>query len=305
MRKFALLLLFAAFVSAQEEKGAPGEEEAKGSGLDSLGGALGGGPDWKAKPIDFTKVDRTIRKLPELNAPLFALFLFGPDGKTRVWAVLDSSKEAVKFGTKDILYLDRNADGDLTGKDERIGPNPKCGMFDVGDFREPGTDVVHTAFVITCSAKGLWFQMQWAGETPITGSCALAPSAKEAPIFVPGTERPFDFAWAGGALKRGRENDVRVRIGSRGDRDAAFSWVEDEKFLPEGEKVLVQLVCKDAAGVERKLTADLKERASGGVYCGRVKIPKDAAKGSALLRVRLPDSSAYESFTTEIPLTIE
>ena len=57
--------------------------------------------------------------------------------------------------------------------------------------------------------------------------------------------------------------------------------------------------------MERKLTAELKERASGGIYHGPVKIPKDAAKGPALLRVRLPDSSAYESFTTEIPVTID
>lgn len=301
LRRFALPLLFAAFVSAQEEEGAPGQEEAADGGLGALGGALSGKP----KPIDFAKVDRTIRKLPELKSPLYCLFLFGPDGETRVWAVLDSSAEAAKSRVRDILYLDRNADGDLTGGDERIAANPKCGMFDIPDFREPGTDVVHTGFGMTCSGDLVSYHIRWAGETAITGSCAFAASPREAPIFVPGTERPFDFAWAGETLKRGKENDVRIRIGSRGDRDAAFSWLMDEKFLPEGERVLVQLVCKDAAGAERKLTADLKERAPGGIYRGPMRVPKDAAKGPAIMRVRLPDSSAYESYVTDLSLTIE
>lgn len=294
VRKLAFLLVFAVLAPAQEEEGC-GEEEAAAGGLDALKGL-----DWKAKPIDFSKVDRTIRKLPELNEPLYGLFLFGPEGKTRVWAVLDKSVKG-----SNVLYLDRNADGDLTGKDERIAPNPKCGMFDIPDFREPGTDVVHTGFGMTRTKDLVWsYSIRWAGETRITGACAFAPSPKDAPILVPGTERPFDFAWAGGAIKRGQENDFKVRIGNRGDRDAAFSWV-DETFLPEGEKVLVQLVCKDTGGTERKLTGELKERTKGGIYHGPVKIPKDAARGPATLRVRLPESSAYESFTTEIPVTIE
>jgi hypothetical protein len=291
MRKLALLLLFAAFVCAQDEEGAPGEEEARDGGLGALGGVL----SKKPKPIDFAKVDRRIGRLPELKSPLYCLFLFGPDGETRVWAVLDGQ----------VLYLDRNADGDLTGRDERIAANPKCGMFDIPDFREPGTDVVHTGFGMTVGRDSVSYHIRWAGETAITGACAFAPSPKDAPIFVPGTERPFDFAWAGETLKRGKENDVRVRIGSRGDRDAAFSWLMDEKFLPEGERVLVQIVCKDAAGAERNLTADLKERAPGGIYRGPVRIPKDAAKGPAIMRVRLPDSSAYESYVTDLPVTIE
>jgi hypothetical protein len=36
-----------------------------------------------------------------------------------------------------------------------------------------------------------------------------------------------------------------------------------------------------------------------------VRVPKDAKPGPAKMRVRLPESSAYESFTTEIPVNIE
>jgi hypothetical protein len=41
------------------------------------------------------------------------------------------------------------------------------------------------------------------------------------------------------------------------------------------------------------------------LYHGPVRVPKDAKPGPAIMRVRLPESSEYESFTTEIPVTIE
>ncbi|MHC4848464.1 MAG: hypothetical protein ACYTEG_08420, partial [Planctomycetota bacterium] len=64
------------------------------------------------RPIDFDKIERRIERLPKLNKPLYGLFLFG---EKKVWAVLDKSAE-----TYDLLYIDRNADGDLTAKNERI-----------------------------------------------------------------------------------------------------------------------------------------------------------------------------------------
>lgn len=40
------------------------------------------------------------------------------------------------------------------------------------------------------------------------------------------------------------------------------------------------------------------------LYHGPVRVPKDAEPGPAVMRVRLPESSAYESFTTTLPVTI-
>jgi hypothetical protein len=305
MRRLALALLLAGLALAQEEEGAVGEEEATEDGLGALAGER-----WKAKPIDFKKVDRTIGKLPALNSPLFGLFLFGPEGKTRVWAVIGRS--ARDNEAYDVLYLDRNADGDLTGKDERIAgvPMPDDGKtmpgvdFRIGDFREPRTDVVHTEFEIYWQPPFAGYRIKWSSGAMVGGDCGFGSSPAEAPVFVPGTDRPFEFAPWGRKLERGRENDVMVQIGNRGDRDDAFSWV-DERFLPEGEKVLVQLVCKDSSGVERKVNAELKERLRVGIFHGPLKVPKDAATGPATLRVRLPDSSAYESFPSELAVTIE
>jgi hypothetical protein len=73
-----------------------------------------------ADVADLGKVDRRIAKEPTYNAekPLYGLYVFGPEGKTSVWAVLDKSKPELDH--YDILYFDRNADSDLTALDERI-----------------------------------------------------------------------------------------------------------------------------------------------------------------------------------------
>src|SRR5262245_7872130 len=62
---------------------------------------------------DLSKIDRKIGKEPAYESqskPKYCLVVFGPEAKTRVWLVLDG----------DVLYVDRNGDGDLTGEDERI-----------------------------------------------------------------------------------------------------------------------------------------------------------------------------------------
>jgi hypothetical protein len=71
-----------------------------------------------ARAVDYAKIDRTIAKEPayQSKAPKYALLLFGPEARLRVWAVLDG-------GT---LYLDRDGDGDLTGKGERFDRLADC-----------------------------------------------------------------------------------------------------------------------------------------------------------------------------------
>lgn len=64
-----------------------------------------------ASAADLTKIDRTIGKEPAYETkPKYCLVVLGPEAKTRVWLVLDG----------DILYADRNGDGDLTAEDERM-----------------------------------------------------------------------------------------------------------------------------------------------------------------------------------------
>src|SRR5262245_47600041 len=79
-----------------------------------------------ARGADLTKIDRTIAKEPayESESPSYGLLVFGPEAKSRAWLVLDG----------DILYVDRNCNGDLTEEGERLViKNPKRNK------KKPGT----------------------------------------------------------------------------------------------------------------------------------------------------------------------
>jgi hypothetical protein len=65
-----------------------------------------------AVATDLSKIDRTIRKEPvyKSKSPKYCLLVFGAEAAARVWLVLDG----------DILYVDRNGNGDLTEDGDRV-----------------------------------------------------------------------------------------------------------------------------------------------------------------------------------------
>lgn len=64
-----------------------------------------------AQAAGLTKIERRLIKEPVYQAkPKYCLLVFGPEAKTKVWLVIDG----------DTLYVDRNGNGDITEKDERI-----------------------------------------------------------------------------------------------------------------------------------------------------------------------------------------
>ena len=80
--------------------------------------ALAADPDAQGKhSVDLTKIERKIGKLPPLKSenPLYGLLVFGMDASKRVWLVRDD----------DVLYVDRNGNGDLTEQGERVAADPK------------------------------------------------------------------------------------------------------------------------------------------------------------------------------------
>jgi hypothetical protein len=69
------------------------------------------------------QIDRTIRKEPvyQSGGPGYCLLVFGPKAETRVWLVLDLLSELTDpKGEKDVLYVDRDGDGDLTAPAKRV-----------------------------------------------------------------------------------------------------------------------------------------------------------------------------------------
>jgi hypothetical protein len=75
-------------------------------------------PAWAA---DLTKIERSLRKEPvyQTKMPKYCLLVFGPEAKTRVWLVLDGKT----------LYVDRNANGDLTDDGEKIAGKKGLDVF--------------------------------------------------------------------------------------------------------------------------------------------------------------------------------
>jgi hypothetical protein len=233
----------------------------------------GGGPAWAGDVPDLSKTNRRIVKEPAYKAkqPLYGLYVFGPQARTRVWAVLDKSRpDAPDY---DVLYFDRNADGDLTAADERIEGKVAGGSvtFAVGSFTDPLTGQKHTG--LTISRHGgehgrVMLEMNWCGKVLVRGGYAPAPgpytqfaqSPAEAPVLWPGADGPFSFQfWDQKPLAVGSAGDVRVFLGHRGHGKNTFCAVPDT-FLPRQVPVLATLIYKDKDGKEKRARSELRER---------------------------------------------
>src|SRR5713101_2454346 len=90
-----------------------------------------------ASAVDLAKIDRRIGKEPAYQAkPQYCLLVFGPEAGFRVWLVLDG----------DVLYVDRNGNGDLTEKRERFAgiKYPEGSKWLIGDILEADGRARHT-----------------------------------------------------------------------------------------------------------------------------------------------------------------
>ena len=95
---------------------------------------------------DLAKIDRTIVKEPAYETqPRYCLLVFGPNAETRVWLVEDG----------ETLYVDRNANGDLTEQGEALQPTKKQKLSGYRDAQYETVKIVpadgsstHTEFKI-------------------------------------------------------------------------------------------------------------------------------------------------------------
>jgi hypothetical protein len=92
-----------------------------------------------AGAADLSKIDRTIAREPAYRfQPQYCLLVFGSQARFRVWLVQDG----------DVLYVDRNGNGDLTEKGKRV-----AGLA-VGDITEPGRGMIHKALSVRIQKDG-------------------------------------------------------------------------------------------------------------------------------------------------------
>jgi hypothetical protein len=243
--------------------------------LSLLWATIGGCLVWASLKVeagqpDYGAVDRTIRKQPSYTStkPLYGLALFGERGEKRVWFVLDKSD--AQGEQYDVLYLDRNADGDLTGPGKRF--TLKEGKFDLGNFTDPATGAKHTAFQLRVD-KGdnpdVMISLRWKGdlkfgggypENPETGYMKLATKPADAPVIWVNADPPFRFQrWYGRELEIDGSSDLKVFLGQPGSGRSTFFGAQTH-FLPDAEVVKATLIFRDRDGKEQRSVCELKER---------------------------------------------
>jgi hypothetical protein len=225
-----------------------------------------------AEPPDLSKLDRSIKKEPAYTAkqPLYGLAVFGPRADAKVWMVLD--KSAADRDTYDVLHIDLNADGDLTGAGERLDVG-EGGKFRVGVYKDPATGVAHTGFAVGIQEKGgattVMLSLRWRGkydigggypEDPDSGYMRFAAKPADAPVVWAFGDGPLRFQrWYGAKLAIGRDEDFRVFLGQPGRGPSTFCAVR-EHILPAGATVKATLVYRDEMGKEQRAVCELKER---------------------------------------------
>jgi hypothetical protein len=96
-----------------------------------------------AAAADLTKTDRSLRKEPAYKgSPKYCLLVFGPRADFRVWLVQDG----------DVLYVDRNGNGDLTEEGEQVRPKSTADnylLFEAGSVSDG--KLTHTELTVARS----------------------------------------------------------------------------------------------------------------------------------------------------------
>jgi len=190
-----------------------------------------------ASAVDLNKIDPTIAKEPVYHskAPTYCLLVFGHEAKTRVWLVLDG----------DVLYVDRNGDGDLTQGDECCKPaQPPLGGrwhdYVIGDIidLDGRTKYADLRLRATKGGEAILSVRAYGGHKQKAGldeeSLRFADRPKTAPIVHFGGPlsirvRPFK-------LVRGKTDaEILAEMGTPGRGEGTFAWVWDWNICPVAE----------------------------------------------------------------------
>lgn len=230
---------------------------------------------------DLTKIDRTIAKEPVYkHKPKYCLLVFGPEAKTRVWLVVDG----------DVLYVDRNGNGDLTERDEKVswtGNRCRAGDLTCVPGKEGHTDLRVRKYGSVFEVS-LWYDDNHYGVGHQEADpFEFADRASEAPVAHVGgplsirlsyhwteAEKPLGFhVWVG---TPGLGKGPFAARGLEGIKPPVVA-VADIEF-PAADGGMPPIVTKET----------LKECCCGAVE-GSLRVPGKAGKGVAKVTVHIPD----------------
>ena len=282
-----------------------------------------------AADADWLKnIDRTIRKEPvyETKSPRYALLVFGPRAKDRVWLVHDGAT----------LYIDRKADGDLTDPADKVASEALPGgtakdaylRFLVGDL--PVNGRIHKNLKIFASlltesgnavesrqnaraalaadpktrAYGVYLEVDWPGlkgkgdggrtiqqAGPVDGNGTLLFGARpaEAPVICFGGPLQITFEAPPPALRLGWDNTAIMVVGSAGQGPGTTAALAYEGTIPDAAAPIVEATFP-APGTGRPALRqhyELKDRCCGVNLYGTLRPPPEAGPGVASLTVSL------------------
>jgi hypothetical protein len=137
-----------------------------------------------AHAADLEKIERVIAKEPKYQGkPDYCLLVFGPEAEFRVWLVLDGN----------VLYVDRNGNGDLTESNKRVAPSHKGQgnwlAFSPGAIGTPEGKMKYQLRKVLKSEDGCELYVRGEGrESTLAGNDGPGPlrfakAAKDAPII--------------------------------------------------------------------------------------------------------------------------
>jgi hypothetical protein len=188
------------------------------------------------RAVDYDKIDRTIGKEPAYSGkPQYALLLFGREAKLRVWAVMDG----------EILYLDKNADRDLTAKEERFeklsdvkgveiaDPDGKTRyvVTSVSKYEEEEPSATHLMFFVDVQGPveyGQYCDVKLAGEAAKTSFAHFHGPLAAGPITV-NFAVPKSYALVAGD----EPTDLRATVGTISAKHHCWVMVQSHQGVDE------------------------------------------------------------------------
>jgi hypothetical protein len=240
---------------------------------------------------DLTKLERIIAKEPAYkNKPKYCLVVFGPEAKTRVWLALDG----------DVLYVDKNGNGDLTEANERIQedrPTPNFTTFLAGNVRlDYETSLTDFNLTIPKRAAGtpdLDITFHGKRASSVRSAYARVREFSERPQDAPVVhfEGPLTFLLPDPpTLLRGQKRNLFVYVGTAGLGRGAFAWRPAGALVAADVKVVVQIEysSQNPSGklLLERTTLSLDD-CCGSYFRGTVQVPSEAGLGKAKITLSL------------------
>jgi hypothetical protein len=186
-----------------------------------------------AYAVDLATVERTIAKEPAYQSShaTYCLLVFGPEAKRRVWLVLDG----------DVLYVDRNGNGDLTETGEKVKAENRT-TFPIGElFAGEGKAKCTEVKLRTGGGNNPCAVSMTIDGKDWTASCRFAARPQDAPILHfngPLVLRPEPPP----QLTRGsKKSTLTVNLGTPGLGTGSFATVRAKQAVPKSASLVADI----------------------------------------------------------------